>query len=402
MLFEIAFALIAGGSLLAGCSLLPDITHQPQVHNPFPQLYRIAVLPFYNQSSDPYVNGIQVAEAYYQELQQVPGFEVLPVGTVVRFLEATRYEPRDGSDFQKLAREMGVDAVVVGSITDFTAYYPPRMGLAVHWYAANPSFHPIPVGYGLPWGTCEEEHIPSALVREAEFELAREQLATQTPDMPAGIDAGDRLIDENPDGSNESTSDPSGEDTGETQRTALSRKMAKSGDTKGLDPKGRKAPPRNVLRASHEEPAAGEPSSETLPTPDRPTSKFKRGGELQRGTNEVPSDLPSDLPSDWPDPRGFVPRPPSPERPAPIPQSKAVMTHTRLYDGANSDITEALANYVYYRDDARFGGWQAYLQRSEDFIRFCCYMHISEMLTARGGADETRVVWRWPIGRYER
>ena len=54
---------------------------------------------------------------------------------------------------------------------------------------------------------------------------------------------------------------------------------------------------------------------------------------------------------------------------------------------------------LFFRDDARIGGWQSYLQRSDDFIRFCCHLHITEMLTARGGAGETRVVWRWPERR---
>ncbi len=54
-----------------------------------------------------------------------------------------------------------------------------------------------------------------------------------------------------------------------------------------------------------------------------------------------------------------------------------------------------LHNPYFFQDDARFGGWQNYLLRSDDFIRFCCRMHIWEMLTARGGAGETRVVWRW-------
>ena len=78
------------------------------------------------------------------------------------------------------------------------------------------------------------------------------------------------------------------------------------------------------------------------------------------------------------------------------------MTHTRLFHGHDSEFTEQLANYYYFRDDARFGDWQGYLQRSDDFIRFCCHLHITEMLTARGGAGESRVVWRWPIRRYER
>ena len=71
------------------------------------------------------------------------------------------------------------------------------------------------------------------------------------------------------------------------------------------------------------------------------------------------------------------------------------MTHTRIYHATDSQFTEALASYYYFRDDARFGGWQNYLQRSDDFIRFCCHLHIAEMLSAHGGAGETQVVWRW-------
>ncbi len=74
----------------------------------------------------------------------------------------------------------GVEAVIIGSVTDFDAYYPPRMAMTVHWYAANPGFHPYHQ-YGLPWGTKEEKRIPQRIVQEAEFELAREQLLTQTP-----------------------------------------------------------------------------------------------------------------------------------------------------------------------------------------------------------------------------
>jgi hypothetical protein len=38
--------------------------------------------------------------------------------------------------------------------------------LGVDWYSANPGFHEIPPGYGLPWGTPEEEYIPAPLVFE--------------------------------------------------------------------------------------------------------------------------------------------------------------------------------------------------------------------------------------------
>ena len=101
------------------------------------------------------------------------------------------------------------------------------------------------------------------------------------------------------------------------------------------------------------------------------------------------------MPGIWPDPRGFIPPPPSCRPPGCWPSDEPVMRHTQTYNGHDSSFTEALDSYYFFRDDARFGGWQSYLQRSDDFIRFCCHMHIWEMLTARGGAGETRVVWRW-------
>jgi hypothetical protein len=70
-----------------------------------------------------------------------------------------------------------------------------------------------------------------------------------------------------------------------------------------------------------------------------------------------------------------------------------------MYHGHDAQFTAALQNYYNTRDEARFGGWQSYLQRSDDFIRFCCHLHIAEMLTARGGAGKTRVVYRWSDDR---
>ena len=174
--FNFAFVLF-----LSGCAAIPDVAHEPHCHNPFPQLTRVAVLPFFNQSGDPYLSQDRIALAYYNQLQQIPGFEVMPVGVVKQKLLAHGIEFHRATDYQAIARMLGVDAVIVGAVTDYSPYYPPRMGLAVNWYAANPCFHPIPPGYGLPWGTPEEEYIPDSLAFEAEFTLAREQLKTQTP-----------------------------------------------------------------------------------------------------------------------------------------------------------------------------------------------------------------------------
>src|SRR5438552_16573106 len=94
----------------SGCALWPDRIVEPQFHNPFPQIYRVAVLPFFNQSAEPTVDGEAVAMAYYNELQNIPGFEVMPVGvakqTLAANITATGREPLSGVEVQRLARRM--------------------------------------------------------------------------------------------------------------------------------------------------------------------------------------------------------------------------------------------------------------------------------------------------------
>ncbi|MCA9248339.1 MAG: hypothetical protein KDA42_14530 [Planctomycetales bacterium] len=338
----------------AGCGILPEVTHKPVIRNPFPQLHRVAVLPFINLSDEPTVDGRQFSIAYFNELQAIPGFEVIPLAVVEQEIRRNELTFNDsGEDARRLAQILDVDAVVVGAITEYSPYYPPRCGLHVEWWTANPGFHPIPPGYGLPWGTVEEEFIPEPLVYEAEFALAREQLKTQTPEFERATSveapgwrppSAPRMLSPNQEDASELLPEPSGD----------------SGD---------------------------------IATPPIPTDIEAPGGATDATDTIEPTS--ADLPADWPDERGFFPQPPHASRPASRPSREPVLTHTRVYHGNDADFAEALSTYAYFRDDARYGGWRAYLKRSDDFIRFCCHLHIAEMLSARGGASETQVVWRW-------
>jgi hypothetical protein len=343
--------------LSAGCSVLPEIARQPTLHNPFPQLSKVAVAPFFNLTSEPTLDGRRVALAYHNELQLVPGFEVVPVGVVETAMRRHNIALRGPADARRLAQLLEVDALVVGAVTDYSPYYPPRCGLQVEWYAANPGFHPIPPGYGLPWGKPEEQDIPGPLVFEAEMALAKAQLATQTPPFekqPQPLPAADKRAPAEESGSADKEKQAGG---GVPQRPGLSERDGK------------------VKPAQYAAPL---------------------GGAVAQGLGGVG---PDGLPPNWPDPRGFIPPPPRSQPPTCWPSDAPVIRHTRTYNGHDSDFTEALSSYYFFRNDCRNGGWQEYLQRSDDFIRFCCHMHLSETLTARGGAGETRVVWRWPSVR---
>jgi hypothetical protein len=371
--------------LLCGCGILPHTVQQPTIHNPFPQLNKVAVAPFFNLSSEPTVDGRQFAEDYFGALQSIPGFEVVPVGVTEQAMRAHNLQLNSPEQARQLAQILSVDAIVIGAITDFSAYYPPRCGLQVEWYAANPGFHPVPPGYGLPWGTTEEEFIPPSLKLEAEFALARAQLTTQSPQpddpnvRPASaqkLKSRDALI---------------------LPAVAAAPAAALMAPMKVRDPTtGRiiEVPNSVAPQLAAANTAIG--TNGTAPA-DASIAPLAAGAALSAGAVDGLGE--SGFPPDWPDPRGFIPPPPQPVRPPYIPSNEPVMRHARVYVGNDADFTTALENYSYSRDDARKDGWQGTLQRSDEFIRFCCYKHIAEMLTARGGAGESKVLYRWEESR---
>jgi hypothetical protein len=340
-----------------GCELIPEPTREPVVRNPFPQLSRVAIAPFFNLSNEPTVDGRQFALTYYTQLQSVPGFEVVPVSVVETAMRTYHIDLSNGQQARHLAQLLGVDALVVGAVTDYSPYFPPRCGLQVQWWAASPCFHPIPPGYGLPWCTPEEEFIPEAVVYEAEMAVARVQLKTQSPAYTP--------IEEVP------------------------------------PPPAATAPPAPAnSRTSMESSPAASVSSPTgliaggCAGSDLSASAAELAGEAGSATSPVGSPLaPPPPPDGWPDGRALVPACASPVPPECVPSSEPVLSHTRIYDGRSNDLVEALKTYRRFHDGAHCGDCDGYLQRSDNFIRLCCFLHISEMLTARGGGGETGVVW---------
>jgi hypothetical protein len=303
--------------------------------------------------------------AYFAELQDTPGFEVVPVNVVEEAILAHRIDLSGPNEARRLAQILGVDAVVVGSITDFSEYYPPRIGLRVEWYAANPGFHEIPAGYGLPWNTPEEEFIPDSLVYESQMALARQQMKAVTPDcegtaqvLPAPpVDEADG--EEGADGGAAAAPDAAGAMRRGTQKQRVVLAQA----TEKL--------PAGTAASDGAGGAAAGDTTGTIVTTDEPWFGAPCA-EAALGAAEGPPCVTNYGP---------------------------ILSHTRLYNGDDADFTEALEGYVFFRDDKRFGGWKTYLNRSDDFIRFSCRMHISEMLSARGGSRKTQVVWRWPESR---
>lgn len=303
----------------SGCQSWPELVHQPVVRNPYPELHKVAVAPFFNLSTEPTLDGRACGLAYFNELQNVSGFEVVPIGVTEQTLRAYGLSLNSGDDVRQLAQILEVDAVVIGAVTDYDPFYPPRYTLAVEWYAADPAMAEILAGYGLPLYGADAECIPERLRYEAEFAQARSEIEAA---KQAGLISPAEELPAPP--------------VPETNRVSA-----------------------GTLTGIGELP--GHPSGGSSP-------------EIRRGASMM-----------------IAPDATAPEAMSTTP----VLRHTATFNGNDPGVVAALKRDVRVHEDERMDGWQGHLQRSNDFIRFCSRMHIQEMLSARGGADETRVTWRW-------
>ena len=107
------------------------------------------------------------------------------------------------------------------------------------------------------------------------------------------------------------------------------------------------------------------------------------------------SDLAKKLPASAEIRKMFAP-PGAAAGPAPVVNVKDIkplMSYTRIFHGLDPELQKSLQAYVIYSGDLRSGGWEAYLQRSEDFLKFTAHQMIVEMLALHGGTLKTESVF---------
>lgn len=127
----------AGLLFLAGCALERPPEKRPLNHyladpRDLDCIRRVIVLPF---SEEPGVTAEKelVRSAYVDELQKLRRFEVVPLPNSVdeiAVLDASMRKGRIGAEeVVSLCNRYRVDAVVLGTITAWRAYTPPRLGM---------------------------------------------------------------------------------------------------------------------------------------------------------------------------------------------------------------------------------------------------------------------------------
>jgi hypothetical protein len=311
------------GLLLAPGCVVVDLG----VTNPIVGLSKVAVVPFFNLSTEPAADGHRFAEAYFAELQKVPGFQVLPIGVTEAAIQDHRLNLQNPEDAIKLGQLLGVDAVVVGAITDYNPYYPPRVGLQVSWYSAYPwEFSPgMPIDPLARKAVLQAGFAPEEACDPEEGHWSRFKRWFRRKREKAYVEHSTVF-------------------RGQSEATFPPRPATNSAN-----------PPQTVDELTPPEPLVG-----------------PNGSLESNPVMETHPSLPMDCISHEP-----------------------IMSYTRLFDGSSAELTATLRDYLELREDLRSGGWDAWLYRTDDFIRFTAHRMIKEMLALHGGETRRRVVFVW-------
>ncbi|MEO1238000.1 MAG: hypothetical protein AAFX76_14545, partial [Planctomycetota bacterium] len=130
-LLPAAVAMSLAVVLLTGC--------QPQrvdtVVAPYETRQVFAVAPLRNESGTAFADGTRLADKLTQRLALVRGLDVLPVNRVLAAMDALGLNRvASKADALRLRQTLGVDALVVGTVTTYEPYSPPKLGMNLELY----------------------------------------------------------------------------------------------------------------------------------------------------------------------------------------------------------------------------------------------------------------------------
>lgn len=132
--------LVFGGLLLvatlAGCHTRPELVPPGVLVSPYAADAAVAVIPPRNESGVSFVDPDAVGDKIVASLAQTRGLRCLPLNRTIEAMRAMGMPSVNSAmEAQQLARAMGVDAIVAGTITAYNPYDPPTFGLTLALYA---------------------------------------------------------------------------------------------------------------------------------------------------------------------------------------------------------------------------------------------------------------------------
>jgi hypothetical protein len=143
-------ALCALALSVLGCAGEPRLVQPSQTSAPYgtsgsEPLW--AIVPLRNEAGTTAVDTLEISDKVFAAASQVRGVRTVPLNRTLAAMQALNMtELATPADARLLAKQLGVDALVLGSITAYDPYNPPKLGLALALYqraAGGPAAAPI-------------------------------------------------------------------------------------------------------------------------------------------------------------------------------------------------------------------------------------------------------------------
>lgn len=122
---------------LSGCAaLMPKQGADPLV-SPYAERRVWAIAPLRNESGSLQVDGAVMADLLAHQLENASNIDVMPVNRVLAAMEALQMRQiTSGPEAMKLLATLGADGLIVGTVTAYDPYDPPKLGMAIELYSS--------------------------------------------------------------------------------------------------------------------------------------------------------------------------------------------------------------------------------------------------------------------------
>ena len=138
----VAAALAALMLIAAGCSQRTELRIPEALVAPYSNVQGDvlwAVAPLANESGVSFVDTGMIADRIVSKIDEVRGLSCLPLNRTIAAMRARGMRAvTNPNEARALAEMMGVDGLIVGTITAYDPYDPPKLGIKLALFARNP------------------------------------------------------------------------------------------------------------------------------------------------------------------------------------------------------------------------------------------------------------------------
>ena len=124
--------------LLAGCSSQDKLREPVSLTAPYDHPRLWAVVPFSNESGVSTVRTDRIADAFTEQIEQTHNLHAVPVNRVIAAMRRSGVKAISGpNDAIALMNVLGVDGLIVGTVTNWNAFPPFKFGAAIQLFARD-------------------------------------------------------------------------------------------------------------------------------------------------------------------------------------------------------------------------------------------------------------------------